>query len=289
VADALHGAGIATRMLEQLALRASRAGIERLVFEIMAENESMQRVIAQAGFAVTRQVSNGIVEVTMSIEPTGSSAALGAERDHQAVTASIAHFLDPASVAIYGASARRGTIGGELFRNILDGGFARPAYPINRTGEAVAGVAGRSTLRGVEPAVELALICVPAGAVLDAAADALLAGVRSLCVISAGFAEVGTEGAARQDLLLRLVRAHGGRLIGPNCLGVASSGAGLNATFAGPASASRLGRLRVAERRARPRGRRAGPGPRARTVLLRLAREQGGRLVERSPRVLARR
>jgi acyl-CoA synthetase (NDP forming)/RimJ/RimL family protein N-acetyltransferase len=232
VADALHGAGIATRMLEQLALRASRAGIERLVFEIMAGNESMQRVVADAGFEVTRQVSNGIVEATMSIEPTGSSAAREAERNHLAVTASIAHFLDPASVAIYGASARRGTIGGELFRNILDGGFERPAYPVNRAGDDVAGVPGRSTLRGLEPPVELALICVPGDAVLDAAADALSAGVRSLCVISAGFAELGAEGTARQDRLLHLVRSHGGRLIGPNCLGIAATGPRLNATFA---------------------------------------------------------
>jgi acyl-CoA synthetase (NDP forming) len=73
---------------------------------------------------------------------------------------------------------------------------------------------------------------VPAVAVLDAAADALAAGVRSLCVISAGFAEVGREGAARQDALLALVRAHGGRLIGPNCLGIAATGRRLNATFA---------------------------------------------------------
>ena len=91
---------------------------------------------------------------------------------------------------------------------------------------------GARLLRGVEPGVDLAVICVPAAFVLDAAADALEAGVRSLCVVSAGFAEVGREGAERQDALLALVRAHGGRLIGPNCLGIASSASNLNATFA---------------------------------------------------------
>ena len=57
-------------------------------------------------------------------------------------------------------------------------------------------------------------------------------GVRALCVISAGFAETGAEGRERQERLLALVRAHGARLVGPNCLGIASPPRGLNATFA---------------------------------------------------------
>ena len=60
----------------------------------------------------------------------------------------------------------------------------------------------------------------------------LASGVKALCVISAGFAEVGAEGAARQDELLALVRAHGARLVGPNCLGIFSAATRLNATFA---------------------------------------------------------
>ena len=82
--------------------------------------------------------------------------------------------------------------------------------------------------------LDLAVIAVPAERVIEAADAALRRGVRALCVISAGFAETGAEGAARQDALLALVRSHGGRLIGPNCLGVAASAARLNATF-GPA------------------------------------------------------
>jgi acyl-CoA synthetase (NDP forming) len=70
--------------------------------------------------------------------------------------------------------------------------------------------------------------------VLEAAEAALRTGTRALCVISAGFAEVGADGARRQADLLGLVRAHGGRLIGPNCLGIAVSGPRLNATFGPP-------------------------------------------------------
>ena len=60
--------------------------------------------------------------------------------------------------------------------------------------------------------------------------------MRALVVISAGFAEVGTEGLERQEELLALVRAHGARLIGPNCLGIAVAGPSLNATFASRAA-----------------------------------------------------
>ena len=106
---------------------------------------------------------------------------------------------------------------------------------MNRSGEEVAGVPAAASVRAIEGDVELALICVPAEAVLAAAEDALESGVRALCVISAGFAEVGAEGAARQERLLALVRSYGGRMIGPNCLGVASTPARLNATFAAAA------------------------------------------------------
>ena len=75
------------------------------------------------------------------------------------------------------------------------------------------------------------MICVPAEHVLAAAEEALRAGTKALCVISAGFAETGPEGTRRQDALLAAVRAHGARLIGPNCLGIAVSRCRLNATF----------------------------------------------------------
>ena len=79
--------------------------------------------------------------------------------------------------------------------------------------------------------IDLAVISLPGPAVLDAAAEALDAGVRALCVISAGFAEIGPEGEARQEQLVELVRAHGARLLGPNCLGIAVAAPRLNATF----------------------------------------------------------
>ena len=97
--------------------------------------------------------------------------------------------------------------------------FTGAVYPVNRGGEPVGGVAGYTACADLPATVDLAVICVPGASVLDAAREALATGVRALCVISAGFAETGADGEARQDELLALVRAHGARLVGPNCLG----------------------------------------------------------------------
>ena len=76
-------------------------------------------------------------------------------------------------MAVIGASQRRGSIGGELFRNILAGDFAGAAYPVNRDGDAVAGVRAYRSIEEIGDPVDLAVICVPAAAVLDAAEQAL--------------------------------------------------------------------------------------------------------------------
>ncbi len=232
VADGYQGRGIGTRLLEQLAARAARQGITRFIAEVIADNRAMLRVFSEAGFTVSRTVAGGVVEVTFPIAKTAAYTDRVAARDHTAVAASLRPFFEPQSVAVFGASPRRGTIGGELFRNILAGDFAGATYPINRSGDPVAGVRGHATIEDVPDEVDLAVICVPAAAVLEAARSALAKGVRALLVISAGFAEVGAEGAARERELLALVRAHGARLIGPNCLGIASAATRLNATFA---------------------------------------------------------
>jgi acetyl coenzyme A synthetase (ADP forming)-like protein len=232
VADPLQGRGVGTRLLEQLAETAAEAGVERFVAEVVADNRPMLAVFAEAGFAVHRELEGGTVEVTFAIEPTEHYRELVAERDHVAVTASLRPFFEPRSVAVLGASTRRGSIGGELFRNILAGDFAGAAYPVNRSGDPVAGVRGYRSIEEIPDAVDLAVVCLPAESVLEAAEQALRSGVKALVVISAGFAETGSEGLERQERLLALVRAHGARLIGPNCLGVSVAASRLNATFA---------------------------------------------------------
>jgi acetyl coenzyme A synthetase (ADP forming)-like protein len=232
VADEEQGRGIGTRLLEQLALRASEAGIASFVAEVMAENRAALAVFADAGFEVARELEHGEVELRFPIKATEGFRERVEERDHVAVAASLRPFFEPTSVAVVGASRRRGSIGGELFRNVLEADFTGAAYPVNRGGEPVAGVRAFTSIEEIPDPVDLAVICLPGGQVLDAARTALEKGVRALCVISSGFAETGAEGLERQERLLGLVRAHGARLVGPNCLGIAVSGPRLNATFA---------------------------------------------------------
>ena len=232
VADAFQGRGIGTRLVEQLAARAAGHGIERFIGEVMADNAAMIKVFEGVGFEVARTFEGGEVEMTFPIAPTAGYASLVAERDHTAVVASLRPFFEARSVAVLGASSRRGTIGGELFRNILEGEYAGAAYPVNRNGESVAGVRGYGSILDIPDPIDLAVVCVPAAAVLESAESALDAGVRAICVISAGFAEVGSEGEERQRSLLALIRSHGARLLGPNCLGISSAAVRLNATFA---------------------------------------------------------
>jgi acetyl coenzyme A synthetase (ADP forming)-like protein len=235
VADDYQRRGIGTRLLEQLAARAAELGVERFVAEVLPDNRQMLGVFEAVGFAVTRDVAGGEVELTFPIAPTQHYLESVESRDHEAVVASLRPFFEPSAVAVIGASPRRGSIGGELFRNVLAADFTGAAYPVNRQGESVAGVRGYRTMAEIPDPIDLAVICVPGEHVLGAAEDALASGVRALCVISAGFAEVGSEGGERQDRLLALVRARGARMIGPNCLGIASAGTRLNATFAGKA------------------------------------------------------
>lgn len=230
VADELHGKGIGTRLLERLAAHAAAVGIDELVAEVLPQNGAMLRVFDDAGFESGRTLQDGVIEVVL--RSRSGSPTIADFRDHVAVAASLKAFFSPLSVAVIGASPRRGTIGGELFRNVLAADFTGSVYPVNRGGEPVGGVAGYDSVAELPVTVDLAVICVPGGAVLEAARAVLASGVKALCVISAGFAEIGAEGAARQNDLLALVRAHGARLVGPNCLGIASSVTRLNATFA---------------------------------------------------------
>jgi GNAT superfamily N-acetyltransferase/predicted CoA-binding protein len=219
VADEFQGRGIGTRLLERLAAIAADVGIEEFVADVMATNHAMLNVFADAGFETRRETIQGTIELHLSV---GTSELLRTridERDHIGVVTSLGGFFRPKAVAVVGASPRPGSIGGELFRNVLRAEFDGSCFPVNRSGDPVAAVRAYRTVAEIGEQIDLAVICLPGPAVIEAAHEALEAGVPSLCVISAGFAETGAQGAARQEELVGLVRGHGARLLGPNCLG----------------------------------------------------------------------
>jgi RimJ/RimL family protein N-acetyltransferase/predicted CoA-binding protein len=195
VTDELQGRGVGTRLLEQLASRAAATGIERFVAQVLPENAAMLGVFRDAGFEVARELDCGEIEVRFPIATTERYRARVDERDHLAVTTSLKPFFAPHSLVVVGASPRRGSIGGELFRNVLAGDFEGVAYPVNRDGRPVGGVRGYRSIDELPETVDLAVICLPARHVLGAAEAALTRGIKAVCVISSGFAEVGAEGA----------------------------------------------------------------------------------------------
>jgi acetyl coenzyme A synthetase (ADP forming)-like protein len=161
----------------------------------------------------------------------------------------------PRSVAVIGASRQRGTIGAEVFHNLVVSGFTGPVYPVNPAARSIQSVRSYASVSEIPDPVDLAVIVVPKERVLSVAEECRAKGVRGLVVLSAGFAEVGPEGRQLQDRLVSLVRGAGMRLVGPNCLGILNTDpeVRLNATFAptwpapGPvAIASQSGAIGVA-------------------------------------------
>jgi len=156
--------------------------------------------------------------------------------DHLALnetTRSVDAFFHPASVAVVGASRKRGTISGEVLHNILSYEFNGPVYPVNPVASFVQSVASYRSIEEIPGSVDLAVIVVPAAHVLEVARQCAEKKVRALVVISAGFAEAGTSGRAAQEELVKICRDAGMGLIGPNCMGIISTDPDvrLNATF----------------------------------------------------------
>ena len=139
----------------------------------------------------------------------------------------------PRSVAVIGASRERGTIGAEIFHNLISHGFQGVVYPVNPRAAVVQSVQAYPSIESVPGPVDLAMIVVPAAVTLGVLDACGRAGVRAAVVISAGFKETGEEGAARERALVACARGHGMRLIGPNCLGVLNTepAVRLDATF----------------------------------------------------------
>ncbi len=234
VADAWQGHGIATVLLAHLAQAASTAGIGTFTAIVLSGNHRMLRVLHDSGFLVSARRAGREIEIEFPTSLSRDARRRFEERQREADVAAVGYVLRPSSVAVIGASRRPGTVGGELVRNLLAAGFSGPLHLVNARGGEVA---GRPTVRSicdVDGEVELAVIAVPASAVVDVARACADKGVRALVVLTAGFAEVGPAGRALQDDLLTVCRAAGMRMVGPNCLGVANTRPeiALNATFA---------------------------------------------------------
>jgi len=138
----------------------------------------------------------------------------------------------PKSIAVVGASREPGKVGHAVIRNIIDNGYRGEVYPINPRTDKILGLTTYKSVLEVPGDIDLAVVVVPAQAVLDVIEECGKKGVKYAVVISAGFKEIGGEGIERENKLVEIARKYGVRVVGPNCLGIMDLHTPLNASFA---------------------------------------------------------
>ena len=138
--------------------------------------------------------------------------------------------FNPKSIAIIGASRRPGTIGNQVTQNLIDGKFPGPLYPINPGATDICGLKAYPNIGSVPEPVDAAVYCVPADKVLEVARECAKAGVKGHIVITSGFGEVGNK--KDEEELVKIARDSGGRVFGPNIVGITNNAGKANASFA---------------------------------------------------------
>jgi acetyltransferase len=140
----------------------------------------------------------------------------------------------PRSIAVIGATRRRGSIGREILANLLDMEFNGKVFPVNPNEEVLHSIKCYPKVTSIPDRVDLAIIVVPSAQVVDVVRECGTKGVKGLVVITAGFKEVGPRGAELEQKLIELVHEYGMRMIGPNCMGVINTDpeVSMDATFA---------------------------------------------------------
>ncbi|MCD6300846.1 MAG: CoA-binding protein [Staphylothermus sp.] len=148
------------------------------------------------------------------------------------------YFFYPSSVAVIGASKNPNKIGGIIINNLVKSGYKGKIYPVNiKCGEEyneIAGLKCYKTILDIPDTVDTAVIVVPARFVPDVVEDCGKKGIKSLIIISSGFAETGKEGKKLQDKVIEIAKKHGIRIIGPNTLGIVNTNHNLNLWFGMP-------------------------------------------------------
>src|SRR5260221_7056348 len=140
-------------------------------------------------------------------------------------------FFSPESIALIGASRDLEKIPGRLLSMLRKNEFPGKIYPINPNYGDIDGLKCYSTIADVGQPIDLAVIIIPARAVLAALEQCAAAGVSNAVIISSGFAEEGGDSAAMQDAIVALARRTGMRISGPNAEGFYSQVQRVAATF----------------------------------------------------------
>lgn len=148
------------------------------------------------------------------------------------------HILDsifkPKTIAVIGASTKRGSLGHKIIHNLISFGFEGIIFPVNQKSPYVYSLKSYKSVLDIPEPIDLAIILVPKEYVLEVVDECGQKGVKGIIVISAGFREIGGEGIEREKKLVEKIRQYHMRMIGPNCMGVFNTApeVRLSATFA---------------------------------------------------------
>jgi len=229
-----RGLGLATALVERIAAAAAHHGHRRLTVRVAEANAPLIDVLRGSGYVLAENADRGLVAVDLLAAPGDEARERGELRDRLAAAASMRPFFHPRAVAVVGASRDEESLGFRTLHGLVLHRFRGPVYAVNPKADSVGAIPCYPSVRDLPGPVDLAVVLVPRQRVEAVVDDCAAAGVRALVVITAGYAETGDEGRARQDRLLDRVRAHGMRMVGPNCMGLinADPEVRLAATFA---------------------------------------------------------
>ncbi len=234
VEEAFRGKGLATRLVERIAMAAAGQDLCRLTARGGEGSEALLDVLRRSGFSLGEHQGEDGVVVDLSVLPDAESRHRSELRDRLATVASLRPFFHPRAVCVVGASRDEQSLGFRTLHALVLNRFQGPVYAVNPHADSIAAIPAYPSVKELPGPVDLAVVLVPKQHVAAVVEDCAAAGVRALVVITAGFAETGPENRARQDELLARVRAHGMRMVGPNCMGLLNTNKGvrLAATFA---------------------------------------------------------
>jgi acetate---CoA ligase (ADP-forming) len=221
VEDAHQGRGVGTMLVRHLAQAAAEAGITHLSGDILSDNTRMLNLVRDLGLEYhSDRDPAGVVRSDLEIAITERFLDVVEASEREAAVAALRRFFRPERVAVVGASRNKLAIGGLVFDNLIQGGFSGVVYPVNPHSPYVQGVAAYPSLRECPEPPDLVIVCVPGSQVGDVVDEAGELGVMAVCVVSAGFAEIGEGGEALQAEVLDRASGYGLRIIGPNCMGL---------------------------------------------------------------------
>ncbi|MGW4561150.1 bifunctional acetate--CoA ligase family protein/GNAT family N-acetyltransferase [Streptomyces sp. NPDC004561] len=228
VADDWHHQGVGTLLLEHAADAARGAGVTAFRADALAENHEVLKVFHDLGLRVTRDFEGPEVSCTVQLTEDETYLSAVETRALVADVVSLRSLLRPRAVVVIGAGRTPGSVGRAILRNIQNGSFNGRLSAVHPEADTIATVRAYRSVADLPQVPDLAVIAVPAGAVPGVAGECGKKGVHSLLVVSAG---LDTHQSAA---LIDVCRRHGMRLVGPNCLGLANTEAGirLDATFA---------------------------------------------------------